>query len=145
MTPASGARLNHAMRSASVTRELCTCGCMRQPTTWRLNRSSTTARYSQPSSVAMYVLSHVHTWLGALAVKSRCSRLGAMDRLCLLSVVTTNFLLPLAWMTLFFIVRRTRSLPTRMPRASSSFQNLGQPHSCLPSAWMARIWANSAR
>ena len=46
-------RLNHAMRSASVTRLACMCGCMLQPTTWRLNRSITAARYSQPSSVAM--------------------------------------------------------------------------------------------
>jgi len=29
------------------------CGCMLQPTTWRLNRSITAARYSQPSPVAM--------------------------------------------------------------------------------------------
>ncbi len=39
---------NHAMRSASVTRLACMCGCMLQPTTWRLNRSITAARYSQP-------------------------------------------------------------------------------------------------
>jgi hypothetical protein len=28
-------------------------------------------------------------------------------------------------------MRRTRSLPTRMPRATSSFHILGQPYSCL--------------
>jgi len=41
------------MRSASVTKLACMCRCMLQPTTWRLNRSITAARYSQPSSVAM--------------------------------------------------------------------------------------------
>ena len=51
--PGAGWRLNRAMRSASVTRLACMCGCMLQPTTWRLNRSITAARYSQPSSVAM--------------------------------------------------------------------------------------------
>ncbi len=67
-----------------------------------------------------------------------------MGRLCLLSVVTTNFLLPLALMPCSFIMRRTRSLPTRMPRATSSFHILGQPYSCLTSAWMARMWASKA-
>jgi hypothetical protein len=41
------------MRSASVTNSLLMCGFINQPTTCRLNRSMTTARYSHPSSVAM--------------------------------------------------------------------------------------------
>ena len=37
--------------------------------------------------------SPVHTWLGAIVVKLRCNKLGAMGKLCLLSVVTTNLLI----------------------------------------------------
>ena len=62
-----------------------------------------------------------------------------MGSLCLLSVVTTNFLLPLALMPCSCMMRRTRSLPTRIPRATSSFHILGQPYSCLTSTWIARI------
>jgi hypothetical protein len=39
-------------------------GRMDQPTTLRLNKSMTTARNSQPSSVAMYVMSPVQASLG---------------------------------------------------------------------------------
>src|SRR5437867_1901979 len=51
--PDAGCRRNQAMRSASLTSSVLMCGFIDQPTTWRLNRSITTARYSQPSSVAM--------------------------------------------------------------------------------------------
>jgi transposase InsO family protein len=51
--PGGGRRRHHAMASASLTRLVCMCGCRLQPTTWRLNRALTAARYSQPSSVAM--------------------------------------------------------------------------------------------
>jgi hypothetical protein len=55
ITPACllGWRLNHAMRSASMTMSRAHVPRSDQPTTWRLNRSITTARNSQPSSVAM--------------------------------------------------------------------------------------------
>ncbi|AME28104.2 hypothetical protein AXG89_29990 (plasmid) [Burkholderia sp. PAMC 26561] len=59
-----------------------------QPTTSRLNRSSTIARYSQPSSVQIYVMSEVKTWLGASVVKFLSSKLGAIGSLCFESVVT---------------------------------------------------------
>lgn len=51
ITPGSGLRRNQAMRRASMTNSRFMCGFIDQPTTWRLNRSMTTARYSQPSSV----------------------------------------------------------------------------------------------
>ncbi len=57
------------MRNASTTTLACMCSLMHHPTTWRLNRSMTAVRYSQPSSVAMYVMSLVHTRFGAGAVK----------------------------------------------------------------------------
>jgi hypothetical protein len=48
-----GWRLNQAMRSASTTMSRVMSSRSDHPTTWRLNRSITTARNSQPSSVAM--------------------------------------------------------------------------------------------
>jgi hypothetical protein len=88
-------------------------GFMLQPTTWRLWRSSTAAKYNQPSSVGMHVMSLDQTWFGAAGLKSRCSRSGATGKLCRLSVVTTNLRLPRARMPCRLMRRRTRSLPTR--------------------------------
>src|SRR6218665_236712 len=48
-----GWRLNQAMRTASMTMSRVMSWRSDQPTTWRLNRSITTASNSQPSSVAM--------------------------------------------------------------------------------------------
>lgn len=55
--------------------------------------------------------------IGALVVKLRCNRFAAMDRLCLLSAMITNLLLPVAVIPCAFNIRRTRSLPTQMPLA----------------------------
>jgi len=44
-------RRNHAIVSASITKSVVMFALIDQPTTSRLNRSSTIARYSQPSSV----------------------------------------------------------------------------------------------
>src|SRR5271169_350692 len=73
-----------------MTRSRRISGCIDQPTTLRLNRSTTTARNSQPSSVAIYVRSPTHAWLGAATVKLRLRRLGAIGRSCRLSVVVTR-------------------------------------------------------
>ncbi|KVO99011.1 hypothetical protein BGV60_04515 [Burkholderia ubonensis] len=54
-------RRNQAIVSASVTRSAVMRGLIDQPTTSRLNRSSTTAKYSQHSSVQMYVMSELNT------------------------------------------------------------------------------------
>jgi hypothetical protein len=51
--PGSGRRRNQAIDSASSTRSVVIRGLIDQPITSRLNRSITTARYSQPSAVAM--------------------------------------------------------------------------------------------
>ena len=48
-----------------------------QPTTSRLNRSSTKARYSQPLSVHRYVMSDVQTRFGAVGVKFLAIRIAA--------------------------------------------------------------------
>ena len=98
MAPAAATFRNEALRIAAATNELCICGGMLQPTTWRLNRSSTTAGHNQCSSDAMQVMSSVQTGSGALAVKLRCSRFAAMGRSRQLWVAKANFLLPLAAM-----------------------------------------------
>src|SRR5579859_1238936 len=51
------------------------CSSIAQPTRRRENKSSTPARYSDPSSVSIAVMSTNHFRLGASAVKSRSSRL----------------------------------------------------------------------
>ena len=50
---------------------------MAQPTTRRLQASSTTARYSQPAHVGAYVMSATHSSSGPEAEKSRFTRSGA--------------------------------------------------------------------
>jgi heme/copper-type cytochrome/quinol oxidase subunit 1 len=50
-------------------------GAIAQPTTLRAYRSSTTARYSQPLRVRMYVMSLTQAWLGPLGLKRRASTL----------------------------------------------------------------------
>jgi hypothetical protein len=77
ISPGAGRQRNHAMRSASTTRSWRMCGFIDQPTTWRLNRSGITARYRQPSSVAMYVISLVQAALGVAGEKSLANRIGA--------------------------------------------------------------------
>jgi hypothetical protein len=65
-------------------------GSTAQPTTFRENRSTTTARYSQPVAVRMYVMSPAQAWLARAGANARLSTLSATGRLCLLSVVWTN-------------------------------------------------------
>ncbi len=65
-------------------------------------------------------MSPVHTWLGASPVQLHCSKLEADGTSCLLSLATTNFLFPLAFIPCSCMVHRTRSWPTQMPRATSS-------------------------
>src|SRR5688572_15180165 len=66
-------------------------------------------------------MSLVHTRSGACGVNSRSSRFSATGSSWLLSVVALNLRLPRALMPCSFISLRTRSLPTRMPRPSSSY------------------------
>ena len=58
-----------------------------QTTTRCEYKSSSTARYAQPSAVQMYVMSPTQAWFGAAAVKLCASRLGATGSLWLESVV----------------------------------------------------------
>jgi len=51
--PLAGLRLSHAMLSASVTMSAVIQDLTDQPMIYRLKKSMTTAKYSQPSSVGM--------------------------------------------------------------------------------------------
>ena len=62
-----------AIWSASCTNWVPRWVAMAQPTTRRLQTSSTTARYSGPTQVVMYVISANHNWLGPSALKSGCT------------------------------------------------------------------------
>src|SRR6218665_915335 len=73
-------------------------------------------------------MSPTQTLSGSATSNCRSSRLGAIGRSCLLSVVTFKRRLPLARMPCSCMSLRTRSLPTRMPLASSSFHVRRQPH-----------------
>lgn len=73
-----------------------------------------------------------------------CTRSGATGKLCALSVVTTNLRRVRARMPCCCMSRRTRSLPTRTPRACSCLCMRGHPHSPLNWAWMARMRASKA-
>jgi hypothetical protein len=55
---------------------------MAYPTTLREKRSRITARYSQPSRVARYVMSVTHAVLGASTSKSRIRTFDATGNRC---------------------------------------------------------------
>src|SRR6266568_7284741 len=90
------------------------------PTTRRENRSSTTARYSHPSAVQMYVVSATHLVLGSAALKSRWSRLGATCAPGSLCVVTVRCRGRRAKSPCSRIRRATRLRAQGMPCAWSS-------------------------
>src|SRR6218665_2171275 len=79
-------------------------------------------------------MSPTQTLSGSATSNCRSSRLGAIGRSCLLSVVTLKRRLPLARMPCSCMSLRTRSLPTRMPLASSSFHLPAHPYPSLPRA-----------
>jgi hypothetical protein len=53
MTPFGGRRVKKAIESASSTSSIRMCSASAQPTTLRLAKSMTVARYAQPCQVAM--------------------------------------------------------------------------------------------
>ena len=59
-TTSRGARVSIAICSASSTSAAVWRALMAQPTTLRLNTSSTVARYRNPSTVGTYVMSATH-------------------------------------------------------------------------------------
>ena len=69
-----------AISRASTTSRLFIVSSIDQPTIIRLNRSSTTARYSHPSPVGMYVMSAHHDAFGPAGSKSRSRTFSATGR-----------------------------------------------------------------
>jgi hypothetical protein len=88
--PPPGRRRDSASSRASTTSRLSIVAAIDQPTIMRLNRSSTTARYSHPSRVGIYVMSAHHDAFGPEGSKSRSRTFGATGRRWLESVVRTN-------------------------------------------------------
>src|SRR6266849_5998634 len=89
-------------------------------------------------------MSLVQRRLGASTVNCRPKRFGATGRLWFESVVALYFFLALALIPCSTMSFLTRSLPTRIPLASSSFHTRGQPYSPFTSAWIALICTSSA-
>ena len=73
-TTARGARVSTAIASAELTSAAVWRALMAQPTTLRLNTSSTVAKYTNPSAVGTYVMSATHSRLGSSAWNSRRTR-----------------------------------------------------------------------
>lgn len=112
--------------------------CRLQPT-WRHCRSSTAARYSHPSSVAMYVMSPLHTTLGAAGMKRRCTRSGATGKRCTLSVVYPE-LAPTLGPDAVALHQPARPLFAHAQAAGQQFaMHARPPYSPRNCSWMARM------
>jgi hypothetical protein len=89
-SPALGLRCQYADLRAPHTSFASIVSDIDQPTIGRLTKSITTAKYSQPSPVATYVMSATQARLGRQPSKRRSRRLGATGKRCLESVVATH-------------------------------------------------------
>jgi hypothetical protein len=79
-----------AIPSASHVNTLVTRFDIDHPTASRFPKSNTTAKYSHPSLVQMYVMSHTQTRFTSATEKSRFNTFSATGWLCAESVVTRN-------------------------------------------------------
>ena len=127
MRPARGLRLRNAWSRAARASVLSLVSLVAQPTTRREKRSSSTARYSQPWAVAMYVTSPTHATFGAVVSNLRSRMFGAIGSSCLESVVRTKRRLLRPRRPFSVINRSTRFLPTFTPFACSSRCTRGLP------------------
>ena len=85
----SGLRCPSAISIAERTNSVRRCEAIAQPTTVRLNASTTTDRYKKPEAVGTYVMSATHSSSGPLASKSRFTRSAAGAARSLRVVVAT--------------------------------------------------------
>ncbi len=125
--PSPGQHRSTARARAATTSRLSRWSAIDQPTTRRAYRSSTAARYSQPSRVGMEVLSATHAAFGDSGANCRPSRLSATGRSWLESVVQRNFRAILAAMPFCCIRRPTVFTQQSCPRAASSACPRGLP------------------
>ena len=128
ITP-SGRRRESAIASAASTSSVRMCVAMAQPTTRRLQTSSTMARYSQPAQVGTYVMSATHSSSGPEAEKSRLTMSGAGRAPASPRVVAVLQRLRVTpWIPSPPISRPTRFWPTRSPSALSAAWIRGRPY-----------------
>ena len=119
-TTPCAARAVTAISSADCTRSTVCRALMAQPTTFRLNTSSTVARYTNPSSVGTYVMSATHKRFGSEASKRRWTRSGATVACGSLRVVQRRFRRVTPCKPSARISRATRRRDTVTPCARSS-------------------------
>ncbi len=139
-----GRRRARAIASAASTSSVRMCVAMAQPTTRRLQTSSTTARYSQPAQVGTYVMSATHSSSGPEAEKSRLTRSGAgraSVSLFVVAVLKRRLVAPSIPKPL--ISRPTRFWPTRSPSALSVAWIRGRPYVSPLPVQIAPIRASS--
>ena len=120
-----------AIRSALWTSLLLLLLLMDQPTTCLEYKSSTTAKYSQPSRVPIKVVSETQALSGSSTSNCRWSKSGAGCIVFFESVVITNLRAILDFMSAFFIRRATRFSLHDTPSATKSAWILGEPYIAL--------------
>jgi len=118
------------------------------PTIIRENISFTTARYSHPSAVGMYVMSAPHDTFGPAGLKSLPGTFSATGRRCRESVVGTNRLGVLARIPADLRSSAAVFSEQSCPRAFNSAAILGLPFfQTVAFESLARVsmpWSNSA-
>ena len=97
-----------------------------------------------PSMGARYVMSPTYFWLGPVAVKSCCNRLGATGRLCLEFVVALNFFAALARNPCRRMLSAMVLRSCGCPASARSRTNLGDPERPLRAS-NAFLTASSSR
>ena len=113
------------------------------PTILRQYRSSTTARYNQPSVVLMNVISAAHTRFGSATSNCRINRFSATGRAWPESVVLLEHRFPRPRRPAARISRATRWREQRTPVARSSRYTLGEPYRPLLSSRTVSMCARS--
>jgi hypothetical protein len=126
-SPGSARRWPIAMFRASRTSSVRRCPAIAQPTTRRLQASSTTARKRKPAQVGMYVMSATHSRSGPSTLKARWTRSGAGQAAGSPRVVVTKVRRLTPTKPAASMRRATRLRPTWTPWAFSSAWIRGVP------------------
>ncbi|HEU5001559.1 MAG TPA: reverse transcriptase domain-containing protein [Actinomycetota bacterium] len=109
-----------AICRASTTSSVRIWSAIDQPTTRRLQESSTTAKYTLPSWVGCSVTSLTHSWSCPVALKSRLTRSSAGASAGLRRVQPLRRRVKIPWMPAAAISRAMRLRPTRRPSPRTS-------------------------
>lgn len=133
-----------AISSASSTSSVRRWVAIAQPTTRRLQASSTTAKYRNPDQVGMYVMSATHSRFGPPAVKSRSTRSGAGRAFSLRRVVRIDRRRLTPCKPAARIRRATRLRLTSLPAADRSIRTRGAPYVPRDCLWITAICSVSS-